>query len=45
MLDVNIDQIIVVNLYKSFGFHIKGTDNPVLGDGKTHEVYLMEKKL
>lgn len=44
-LDVNTDQNAAINLYKSFGFSIIGTDNPVLGDGKVHEVYLMEKVL
>jgi len=44
-LAVNIDQTAAVELYKSFGFEVVGKENMTLGDRKTHEEYLMKKKL
>ena len=45
ILDVNVDQVAAVNLYKSFGFNITRSDKLALGDGKEHDVYLMSKVL
>ena len=44
-LDVNVDQLAAISLYASFGFGIVGSQRSVLGDGREHDKYLMEKVL
>lgn len=44
-LDVNSDQTAAVKLYKSLGFITVNTIEVVLGDGKLHKEFLMEKVL
>lgn len=44
-LDVNVQQVAAVNLYKNFGFTVEKEENLVLGDGKEYLVYLMRKLL
>lgn len=44
-LTVNIDQAAAIALYKSFGFQITRIEDMVLGDGKSHKEYVMEKVL
>jgi ribosomal protein S18 acetylase RimI-like enzyme len=45
ILAVNADQIEAVALYQRFGFGIVEEKTGVLGDGKTHKGYIMEKEL
>jgi ribosomal protein S18 acetylase RimI-like enzyme len=45
VLTVNADQAAAVALYRHFGFHIVGEETGVMGDGKTHSGYIMEKLL
>ena len=45
ILDVNVDQVAAVNLYKSMRFNIVKNYNLQLGDAKKHEVYLMKRSL
>ena len=42
-LMVNIDQIPAIELYKKLGFQIIETTDYLLGDGKNHKLYIMEK--
>ncbi len=42
-LTVNKDQIAAVNLYKKFGFVVKGQQNFKMGNGKDAIEYVMEK--
>ncbi len=44
-LSVNIDQIAAIKLYESFGFKVVEKDTVVLGDGKAHDEYLMQKNI
>ena len=45
ILGVNTDQTVAVNLYKRIGFKKIKTYNILLGDGKYHDEYVMEKEL
>ncbi len=44
-LQVNKDQVAALKLYQSFGFKITGKENIILGDGKSHTEYDLEKEL
>jgi ribosomal protein S18 acetylase RimI-like enzyme len=42
---VNASQSAAVGLYRRFGFEVVREVNAVLGDGKTHREYVMERSL
>lgn len=42
---VNTEQVSAVKLYERSGFKVIGTDNIILGDGKPHKEYIMEKAI
>ncbi len=45
VLEVNIDQTSAIKLYEKFGFSVINRFTCTLGDGKKHEVCIMEKEL
>jgi ribosomal protein S18 acetylase RimI-like enzyme len=45
VLGVNADQTAAVALYQRYGFQIVGEKEGVMGDGKLHTSYIMEKDL
>ena len=42
-LSVNVKQSAAIHTYESLGFQITGTENVVMGDGKSYDEYLMDK--
>ncbi len=44
-LMVNADQAAALGMYRRFGFQVVGEETNVLGDGKQHMEYVMEKVL
>ena len=45
ILDVNVEQVAAVALYRRFGFDVIGETTKPLGDGNNHDEYVMEKAL
>ncbi len=44
-LMVNAEQTGTIEFYKTLGFHRQGTTQLVLGDGKKHQLFIMEKNI
>jgi ribosomal protein S18 acetylase RimI-like enzyme len=44
ILEVSSEQKVAIALYQKFGFEKSGETSRMLGDGKSHQVYLFEKR-